>query len=129
MSPGGRVFVLLLWLIAVINEGALANFGPRNEHALIALSPELEALLARDPIPDHSPIKALDHLLGKVFTSSKLLDWAHNLKPAVSATDPGRSIVADVPEISLASGYKSRADWLAGLKQTDLAENGKKRLF
>ena len=119
------MFVLLLWLIAVINEGALANFGPRNEHALIALSPELEALLARDPIPDHSPIKALDHLLGKVFTSSKLLDWAHNQKPAVSATDPGRSIVADVPGISLVSGYKSRADWLAGLKQTDLAANGK----
>jgi hypothetical protein len=66
----------------------------------IELSPELETLLARDPIPDHSPIRALDHLLGKVFGHNSLLDWAHNLKPAVSAADPGRSIVADVQGIS-----------------------------
>jgi hypothetical protein len=28
--------------------------------------------------------------------TGEVLDWAHTLKPAVSAADPGRSIVADV---------------------------------
>ena len=94
-------------------------------HDAIELSPELQALLARDPIPDHSPIRALDHLLGKVFTDSALLDWAHNLKPAVNATDPGQSLFAGVQGLGIPDGYKSRADWLANLKAADLAEKAK----
>jgi len=90
-------------------------------NAPIELSPELRALLAQDPIPDRSRIQALDHLLGKVFSQSALLAWAHNLNPAVSAADPGRSIVSDVKGITLASGYTTRAQWLAALRTADLA--------
>jgi hypothetical protein len=94
-------------------------------HDPIVLSPELSALLARDPIQDRSPIKALDHLLGSVFTDSPLLDWAHNLKGAVvNATDPGRSIVKGITGQRVPKGYTSRADWLASLKTRDLAAKG-----
>jgi filamentous hemagglutinin family protein len=97
---------------------------PPNQ-AQIALSPELQNLLARNPIPDHSPFKALDHLFGKVFTDSALLDWAHDLKPALDATDPGTSLFAGVHGLGLSSGYPSRADWLSGLKAADPAEKVK----
>jgi filamentous hemagglutinin family protein len=91
----------------------------------VELSPELNALLARDPIPDRSPIKALDHLLGRVFKESPLLDWAHNLKGAVvNATDPGRSIVKGVTGLGVPKGYTSRADWLASLRTQDSAGKG-----
>ena len=99
------------------------SYWVQPSNAPIELSPELRALLAQDPIPDRSKINALDHLLGKVFSKSDLLAWAHNLKPAVSAADPGRSIVADVKGVTLASGYTTRAQWLAALKATDLAGN------
>jgi hypothetical protein len=99
------------------------SFWVEPSSAPIELSPELRALLAQDPIPERSKITALDHLLGKVFSKSALLDWAHNLKPAVSAADPGHSIVADVKGITLASGYTTRAQWLAALKAADLAGN------
>jgi hypothetical protein len=39
--------------------------------------------------------------------------------------DPGRSIVADLKGITLASGYTTRAQWLAALKAADLAANAK----
>jgi hypothetical protein len=98
-------FPILLDASPVIRFPNFDSYWVQPSNAPIALSPELRALLAQDPIPDRSKIKALDHLLGKVFSGSALLDWAHNLKPAVSAADPGRSIVADVKGVSLASGY------------------------
>ena len=41
---------------------------------------------------------------------------------------PDARLLPMFKESALASGCKSRADWLAALKQTDLAANGK-RLF
>jgi len=118
-------FPILLDTSPQIHFPDFDSYWVQPSNAPIELSPELRALLAQDPIPDRSKIKALDHLLGKVFSKSALLDWAHNLKPAVSAADPGRSIVADVKGITLASGYTTRAQWLAAFKTADLAANAK----
>jgi len=88
--------------------------------AIVALG----ALCSAPIVSAKSTLGPQDRFLStKVFSKSALLDWAHNLKPAVSAADPGRSIVADVKGITLASGYTIRAQWLTALKAADLAGN------
>ena len=81
---GKRRIILFLWLFIAIAGQALANFGTAGvpnfpdfnsfwmppSQDTVELSPELQALLARDPIPDHSPI-TLDHLLEQAFWSYK----------------------------------------------------------